>query len=97
MLLASSSRLRPASVSAEAGRSANAVEAGELELLARHSIAAATLSCLPPNRAAGRDVLQHTHARKRLHDLEGAGEAARARLSNGRCAVSVDALETDVT
>ena len=74
MLLASSSRLRLASVSADAGRSANGASPVKSRCSRAAAMASATLAA-PPEQRARRDVLQHRHLRERLHDLEGAGEA----------------------
>ena len=80
MLLASSSRLRPASVSAEAGAVGKRREPGEFELLARHGHRGGDARLRAAEQRAGRDILQDGHPRKRLHDLEGAGEPAARRL-----------------
>ena len=53
---------------------------GEFELLARRRLAAALSPLRAAEQRAGRHVLQHAHSRKRLHDLEGAGEAPARRL-----------------
>src|SRR6516165_8269872 len=73
-LLASSTRLRPASVSAEAARSANAVRPVKSSCSRAASIASLTLAC------ARGHVFQHTHARERLDDLERAGQPAARGL-----------------
>ena len=80
MLLASSSRLRLAKVKAEAGQSAKRRQAHELELLARDGQGGRDARLRAPEQRAGRDVLQHGHARERLHDLEGAGKATACGL-----------------
>ena len=75
-LLASSRRLRRASVSVAAGRSARSARPVNARCSrARCAWASRTLPAPPREQRAGGDVLQHRHLRERLHDLEGAREA----------------------
>ena len=93
---ASSRRLRRASVSVAAGRSAQVGQAGEREVLARLRVRLAHAAGVPAEQRAGRDILQHGHFRERLHDLERAREAEPRDLV-GPHARDVAALETHPT